>query len=312
MKAKSIILANLIAIITGGAPSCKAAGTSSRQAVSPSLARDYKNAIYRFDNRSIKLTNGYAEAAPGSASKIITRYFGNKLHKDLNGDGREDVAFLVTQDAGGSGTFFYVVAGLNTKAGYVCSQAFFIGDRIAPQATESGPRRSIIVNYGDHKVGEPMASQPTAAKSVRLLLNPKTMQFREVAQNFEGEADPSRMTLGMKKWNWIKAIYNDGREITPKQPDKFRLTFSHNGRFSATTDCNSLSGSYKVTENKYRRAAGSVPISFGQIIATKKYCKRSQEADFTSLLEKANGYHFTSKGELIFDLKFDSGSVIFR
>jgi heat shock protein HslJ len=53
-------------------------------------------------------------------------------------------------------------------------------------------------------------------------------------------------------------------------------------------------------------------ISFGPIASTKMYCEGSQEATFGELLRDTSGYHFTSKGELIFDLKFDSGNVIFR
>ena len=42
------------------------------------------------------------------------------------------------------------------------------------------------------------------------------------------------------------------------------------------------------------------------------YCEGSQESDFQKLLQNTGSYHFTSKGELIFDLKFDSGTVTFR
>ena len=42
------------------------------------------------------------------------------------------------------------------------------------------------------------------------------------------------------------------------------------------------------------------------------YCKDSQEGEFVTMLEQIDSYHFTSKGELIFDLKLDSGSAIFR
>ena len=58
-------------------------------------------------------------AAPGSASRIVTRYFGSEVRGDLNGDGREDVAFLLTQQSGGSGTFFYAVAALDLPSGRV-------------------------------------------------------------------------------------------------------------------------------------------------------------------------------------------------
>ena len=124
-----------------------------------------------------------------------------------------------------------------------------------------------------------------------------------VGENLEGEADPSRMTLGMNTWTWIRAIYNDGREIKPLGTKPFTLTFGNDGKFSATTDCNSMGGSY---------VANAGAISFSQIFSTKMFCEGSQETEFASLLENTAGYHFTSRGELILDLKFDSGSVTFR
>src|SRR3989344_3929751 len=52
-------------------------------------AQSHKEAEYLISGSKVKLENGIAEseAAPGSASKIITRYFGNDVVKDLNGDG---------------------------------------------------------------------------------------------------------------------------------------------------------------------------------------------------------------------------------
>ncbi|MDO8536756.1 MAG: META domain-containing protein [bacterium] len=269
------------------------------------MALDYKNAEYVIDGKRVKLVNGVSEieAAPGSASKIVTRYFGNEVRKDLNDDGKEDIVFLLTQEMGGSGAFFYVAAALNTDQGYIGSEALLLGDRIAPQTTESEKGKVVAVNYADRAPGESFATRPSIGKSIWLLLNPETMQLGEVEQNFEGEADPSKMTLGMTTWNWIKALYNDGREITPKQSGKFTLSFSSNGLFSVTTDCNSMSGSYTADKNN---------ISFGSMASTKMHCEGSQEAEFASLLTDARNYHFTSRGELVLDLKFDSGSVVFR
>jgi hypothetical protein len=162
-------------------------------------AKDYKNATYIIEGRSITLTNGLSEieAAFGSATKIITRYFGNEVKHDLNDDGREDVVFLLTQEAGGSGVFFYVVAALNTPAGFIGSRAFFLGDRIAPQTTEldegetangTSKQNVIVVNYATRLPDEPFTVAPSMGKSVWLKLDSITMQFGEVAQNFEGES----------------------------------------------------------------------------------------------------------------------------
>lgn len=123
---------------------------------------DYKNATYMIEGQFVTLVNGFfeAESAPGSATKITTRYFGNEAFGDLNGDGKEDVAFLLTQSTGGSGTFFYVVAALQTASGVEGTNAIFLGDRIAPQNTsiENGV---ITVNYADRNPGEPFTTQPS-------------------------------------------------------------------------------------------------------------------------------------------------------
>jgi hypothetical protein len=43
------------------------------------------------------------------------------------------------------------------------------------------------------------------------------------------------------------------------------------------------------------------------------YCgEGSQENEFVQILTNTSTYHVTSREELIFDLKFDSGSVMFR
>ncbi len=158
-----------------------------------------KNATYYIEGRTVTLVNGIAETevVPESATKVTTRYFGNEVKHDLNNDGREDVAFILTQETGGSGTFFYFVAALNTTTGYIGSQAVFLGDRIAPQTTEMeegitvmGTKRQnvIIVNYAVRLPNEPFTASPSVGKSLWLKLDPVTMQFGEVAQNFEGES----------------------------------------------------------------------------------------------------------------------------
>ncbi len=140
---------------------------------------DAKNATYMIDGVPVTLVNGVSvvPAAPGSASTVTTRYFGNEVVHDLNGDGRPDTAFILTQDSGGSGTFYYAVAALNTANGYVGSQGYLLGDRIAPQATTMGTGTTIIFNYADRKPTDSFATPPSVGKSVWLKLDPTTMRF---------------------------------------------------------------------------------------------------------------------------------------
>jgi heat shock protein HslJ len=46
--------------------------------------------------------------------------------------------------------------------------------------------------------------------------------------------------------------------------------------------------------------------------ATRMFCADSQETEFSELLANTSSYSFTSRGELVLQLKFDSGSVVFR
>ncbi len=264
----------------------------------------YKDGTYVLGDMLVTLKDGVKETSlgDGSSAMVTTRYFGNELYKDLNGDGREDVVFLVTQEGGGSGTFFYVVAALNTERGYIGSRGVLLGDRIAPQTTESGPGDQVIVNYADRALDEPMTTRPSVGKTIRLIFDETSMQFGEVAPEFEGEADPDVMTLGMKEWTWVKAEYNDGRTITPAKPDLFSLTFLSDGEVKVGTDCNSVGGGYEVSGEM---------LTFGQMRTTLMYCYDSQEAEFLQLLADTTSFHFTSRGELILGLKFDSGTVTF-
>ncbi|MDD2657056.1 MAG: hypothetical protein PHD04_00110 [Candidatus Pacebacteria bacterium] len=157
------------------------------------LTADYKNATYIIEGQPVQLVDGRAEtaAAPGSASTVATQYFGNEAVGDLNGDGLRDIAFLLTQDPGGTGTFFFVVAAIKTADGYQGTSAVLLGDRIAPQTTEIR-EGTLIVNYAERRPDDPMTAPPSVGVSKYLKLDVATMQFGEVVQNFEGEADASK------------------------------------------------------------------------------------------------------------------------
>ena len=155
---------------------------------------DHINATYIIEGQAVTLHDGFSETEiPDSATKITTRYFGNEIKADLDGDGDEDVAFIITQSAGGSGTFYYAVAALNTDGAYVGSDGYLLGDRIAPQSTEisQNPRHKnvVVFNYSDRSMGEPMSASPSVSKSVYLKIVPEDNQWAIVEPAFEGESD---------------------------------------------------------------------------------------------------------------------------
>lgn len=256
------------------------------------------DATYTIAGKKVTLKNGISE------SETVTRYFGNDVRTDFDNDGREDSAFIITQETGGSGTFYYVVARLDKLSGPIGSEAVFLGDRISPQSTNIERNNVVTVNYADRKAGESFATAPSVGKSIRLLLDTNMMRFGEVITNFEGEANPAQMSLTMKAWVWVKTVYVDGKEIKPRIPNKFTIAFKSNNTFSASTDCNGIGGEYAVKKGNQ--------IVFDRMMSTLMYCGNSQESDFRNMLTDTESYLFTSKGELVLNLKSGSGSVIFK
>lgn len=160
------------ATATPGASATSSPTASATQPVptaTPIVVASYRDVTYVVDGKPVALKNGVleVESAPGSASKITTRVFGNEATGDLNGDGQADVAFVLTQSPGGSGTFYYVVAALKTGTAYTGTNAVLLGDRIAPQTTRV-VNGVIEVNYADRKPGEPMTAQPSVGVTKRL------------------------------------------------------------------------------------------------------------------------------------------------
>ena len=122
----------------------------------------------------------------------------------------------------------------------------------------------------------------------------------------ERPADPDSITLEMHTWTWIETAYNNDTVKRPSEPNEkeaFTLTFV-DGRVQGTTDCNGFSGAYTTDDHK---------IQFDDKMAmTRMYCEGSQEAEFVKMLLEVRSYLFTDEGELILEIKFDSGSIKFR
>jgi len=260
---------------------------------------DPRNGTYIIAGEVVILKNGVSEVTtPNSNVKVVTRYFGNELKTDLNLDGTEDMFFLLTQETDGGEASFYGVGALATSTGYVGTHAVLIGNRIAPQSTTKGEGNMVVVNYAVRTPGE----TSSMGKSLWLKLDPATLQFGEVVQNFEGEANPQMMKLDMKVWNWVRTTSSATGTVTPAKAGTFTLTLKRDGTFGAGTDCNGIGGNYTVNGKN---------IAFKDMISTLMYCEGSQEGVYRGIFEQAVSFAFSSKGELVFTLK-NGGSAVFR
>ena len=161
----------------------------------------------------------------------------------------------------------------------------------------------ITVGFLGREPDDAFAVPPSVTMEQLAIYDPETQQLAQVARDFEGEADPARMTLQMKTWYWVRTVYNDDTVHTPLEPDVFSLTFGDDGNVNVTTDCNNMRGNYVVDENR---------IQFGQMMSTRMYCEGSQEQLFSKMLDSISSYFFTNRGQLVLEIKFDSGSMIFR
>lgn len=165
---KSIILVSLVAFIVGVYVYFLGNNSAEPRAFLIHPSFDPSSATFFLEGETVTLAHGVTtrQAAPGSSSQITTRYFGNKAAGDLNGDAINDYAFLVMQETGGSGIFYYVVAALSNATGYTTTRAEFLGDRIAPQSTRIADR-ILTVYFADRLDTEPMSATPSIGKMMQ-------------------------------------------------------------------------------------------------------------------------------------------------
>ncbi len=152
-----------------------------------------KNGTYLIDGELVTLVDGRAETeiAPDSASKDVTKYSDQYIVTDINNDGIQDIAFFLSQESGGSGTFYYVAAQMSSAEGYQGSDAFFIGDRIKPKDLyiDGENTNNIIAFYSDRKPGESLSANPTVDmnKKVEFQLTEKVSSVPGSAQEINQE-----------------------------------------------------------------------------------------------------------------------------
>ena len=129
--------------------------------VSSGPSIDYKNAIYRIEGKDVTLLEGQHSqpAAEGAAEQDVTRVVEPPAHAVGKLGGRSAVAVFLSQEGGGSGTFYYAALVFNDGRG----TTFQIGDRIQPIGIAINGD-DLVVSYLDRKADEPMAVPPTVPK----------------------------------------------------------------------------------------------------------------------------------------------------
>ena len=130
-----------------------------RDAAPPAV--DPANATYRIEADDVTLVDGRLEVpvAPGSATQTVTVLSARRAYGELAGAGAADAGVVVTQDRGGSGTFYYLAA-LRGSAGAGAADTVFLGDRIIVDDVSVAHGR-LTVSYLVRRPSEPFAATPT-------------------------------------------------------------------------------------------------------------------------------------------------------
>jgi len=68
-----------------------------------------------------------------SVPQTPKQYFGNEAIGDLNGDNKDDVAFLIHRDDEDRGKLYYLTTAIGTSTGYIGTNLIFLGEKISPQ-----------------------------------------------------------------------------------------------------------------------------------------------------------------------------------
>ncbi len=157
---KSLLLAALLLAGAG------CASDAPEQPAKRPPAQTPEDAIYVIEGQPVTFEDGFATMteAPESSYAAPLRFFGVPTQGDADGDGDTDAAVLVSMESQGSGTFFYVMLAVKEDWGYRGTEAYPVGDRIAPQTLEMRDGQ-VIVNYAERPPGAPMTDEPSVGVS---------------------------------------------------------------------------------------------------------------------------------------------------
>jgi heat shock protein HslJ len=257
-----------------------------------------KNATYLFSGEPITLNAGVfsRQIAPESASQEVFRVFGEPKTSDLDSDGDEDAVLFLTQDTGGSGTFYYVAVAINENGMYRGTNAMYLGDRIAPQTIDIHDGKA-VANFAERRSDENFATPPSIGKSVWIHLDTQRFEIGEAVQDFEGETDVLQTPLTKHVWKWVRSEY-DGTILTPNKADVFTLTLNTDGSVHIGTDCNGMGGQYTVQ---------GYSLTFSPLMSTLMYCEGSQEGEFSKMLSEVHAFSLSDTGELL--LRYQKSGV---
>lgn len=163
MKTKFALLSvvSFLLISCGSTSETTSSNTDSQAEQSSAQApADPANAGYYIDGIVYTLVNGELEQAIEDSTTVNKfKLLDFKAVGDINKDGTDDVAVVLTNDAGGSGTFYYLAI-FTSGSSPVIENTSYLGDRIVVKDI-TFTNNQFQVKYLDRDSEADMASDPT-------------------------------------------------------------------------------------------------------------------------------------------------------
>ena len=261
-----------------------------------------KNMTYQgIYDEPVTLTDGLYEGEPfeeGGASKPTVTLIPFTAFGDLNSDSVNDAAVLLVENSGGTGSFVYLAAVLNSEGMPENVSTMLLGDRVSPESIVIVDGE-IVLEAATHAEDDPLCCPSLKTRTTYALQNG---ELTAVSSEEITESVPDEL-LGT--WQWL--AYQDTAElndITVPDPAKYTLEFLADGTVQIKADCNSGSSSVTIDGSSLTFAPG--PMTLAECEPDSLY------DDYLAKLGDVVTYVFDDDGNLVLNLKADAGNMIFE
>lgn len=147
---------------------CSAEGNTwnyAKASCDVSVSNIVKNASFLLEGSNVQLTDGISAVPIENSSLVnLTKYYGCPSSGQLEDKKTAALSFVISNESGGSGTFYYLAAAVEKDGGYIIIDPVFIGDRIKPIETSIN-NGILIISYLDRAAGEGYSAEPSIQKN---------------------------------------------------------------------------------------------------------------------------------------------------
>ncbi|MCB0016144.1 MAG: META domain-containing protein [Anaerolineales bacterium] len=267
-----------------------------------------KNMSYQgiFDE-PVTLADGLYEGEPfveGGASKPTVTLFPMTALGDLNNNGVDDAAVLLVENSGGTGSFVYLAAVLNSEGTPENVSTLLLGDRVSPESVMIA-HGEIVVEAETHAEDDPLCCPSLKTRTTYTLQNGALITVNTEYLTERKETTVPDELLGT--WYWLafqdSADGAESNDIIVSDPSNYGLEFLVDGTAQIQADCNSGSSQLTLEDNSLTFAPG--PMTLAECEPGSLY------NEYLARLGDVVTYVIDDDGNLVLNLKMDAGNMIF-